>query len=203
MFDFSLQQLLLRFASILLVVGVHGYVQARVALQLGDAGPKYDKRLTLNPLAHVNALGTLALLFFSIGWIKPLALDMNELHRPRRDLTAIALMSLFVNLLIALILYLVQPLMFTVLQGSAAIAVATLLNTAVRLNLWFVASNLMPIPPFTASLLLSALAPSLHPFWQKYLRYISFFLAALIATGVPTRLLRPLPRLLSRWLLSQ
>ena len=75
MIDLSLQQYVLRLCAILVIAPVHGAAIAATARALGDQGPQHDGRLTLNPLVHLDILGTISGVLFAIGWIKPIAID--------------------------------------------------------------------------------------------------------------------------------
>ena len=77
--DFSLQQLVLRFIAIVFIAALHGFAVAAAACALGDPGPRHDGRLSLNPLAHMDVVGTASGVLFSVGWIRPIAVDPGEL----------------------------------------------------------------------------------------------------------------------------
>src|SRR5690606_33073207 len=76
---------ILRAAAVLLVLAIHEYAHAAVAVRLGDPRPKYDGRLTLNPFVHLDPIGTLMLLVFGFGWAKPVMVDPTRFKNPRRD----------------------------------------------------------------------------------------------------------------------
>ena len=90
MTDFTLQQIVLRFCALLLIVGAHGAAVAGAATALGDQGPRYDGRLSVNPLAHLDLLGLISGVLFSVGWIKPVAIDPGKLYPGHRALIAAA-----------------------------------------------------------------------------------------------------------------
>lgn len=200
MVDFSLQQLLLRFAGLLFVVGIHGWVVAVSAQAFRDPGPKYDGRRTPSPLPHLDPLGTLGMLFFSLGWIRPLAVDPTQLSHPRRDPILIVLVSSAATLAVALLLHLVRPLLFTVLPGAAGVTALSLINTTVGLSLWFTLLNLLPIPPLTGSFFLMALAPSHWQTVMRFRKYSAVALAALIYVGLAKDMLAPVYRALVKLL---
>ena len=76
--DFSLQQLVLRFIAIVFIAALHGFAVAAAAGALGDPGPRHDGRLSINPLAHMDVVGTASGVLFSVGWIRPIAVDPDE-----------------------------------------------------------------------------------------------------------------------------
>ncbi len=83
MIDFTLQQLVLRLCALVFIAGVHGASVAGLACALGDQGPRYDRRLRLNPLVHLDLLGTVSGVLFLAGWMKPIAIDPAELRQGR------------------------------------------------------------------------------------------------------------------------
>ena len=72
MIDYSLQQLGLRLAAYVFIGTVHGFAVAASAVALGDEGPRHDGRLSVNPLAHLDVIGTASGVLFSAGWIRPI-----------------------------------------------------------------------------------------------------------------------------------
>ena len=74
-FDLTLNQLVLRLVAMVAIAAVHGLAVAGAAVALGDPGPRHDGRFTLNPLAHLDLLGATSGVLFSVGWIKPVAID--------------------------------------------------------------------------------------------------------------------------------
>ena len=75
----SLDRMILAVPAILLAISVHEYGHAYVAYKLGDPTPKYQGRLSLNPLAHLDPIGTIMLLLFS-GWARPVMISSTILR---------------------------------------------------------------------------------------------------------------------------
>jgi Zn-dependent protease len=200
--DLSLQQLLLRLTGVLLVSAVHGFILTLVARRLGDSGPEHDGRLTLNPFQHLAPLGALGMLFYTLGWIKPLAVDPRRFRQPRIGALLLALSGVLGTLTFTLLLSLARPMLFRVLPEGIAFGTLQLVDTTIGLSVWFTLLNLVPVPPLTGGYLLIALEPAwlrrLHP---NYLP-LKLALAALIITGVAASLLEPLYLPLSRLLLG-
>ena len=109
MADLTLQQLVLRLFAFVVIAGVHGFVLAATAYALGDPGPKYDGRLRANPLSHLDLLGTLSGILFSVGWIKPIAINPAEMRPGRIGPVAAAIAAIAASLLSALGLRLLRP----------------------------------------------------------------------------------------------
>ncbi|MEX2536809.1 MAG: site-2 protease family protein [Trueperaceae bacterium] len=200
--DFTLQQLLLRIAAILLITAVHGFALTLAARFLGDRGPEYDGRLTLNPFQQIDLLGGLAMLFFSLGWIRPLRVDSREFRRPRRDALLLTLFGQVATLLFVLLLSIIRPLAFTTLPETFAFGVLPLLNTTISLGIWFTVLNLVPLPPLTGGYLLQAIEPTLLDSVRRYELVFKLAIAALILTGVAESVLVPLYRPISRLVLG-
>ncbi|HXA26387.1 MAG TPA: site-2 protease family protein, partial [Acetobacteraceae bacterium] len=78
--DLTLQQVVLRIGAVLLIASVHGFAVAATACAMGDAGPRYDGRLGLSPLRHVDPIGGLLVVLFTVGWIRPVAVDPGGLR---------------------------------------------------------------------------------------------------------------------------
>ena len=87
--DLTLQQVVLRIGAVLLIASVHGFAIAATACALGDPGPRHDDRLSLNPLRHVDPLGGLLAVLFTVGWIRPIAMDPGRLRPGAAGLLAV------------------------------------------------------------------------------------------------------------------
>ena len=189
--DFTLQQILLRAAAILIIAGVQGFVLTLVAKLLGDRGPEYDGRFTLNPFTHLDAIGSLTLFLFSLGWIKPVNVDPKELRSGHAGAALLAASGIAASLLLALILTTLRPLAFTTLPDSVAFTAIALMNTTIALSLWFAIFNVLPLPPLAVGQYVVGSAPRLKALFHRYAIYIKLALAVIILTGEPLRLLRP------------
>src|SRR3989344_1658008 len=86
--------------SIVLAITIHEFAHAFAADRLGDPTPRLMGRLTLNPLAHLDPLGTLLLLIARFGWGKPVIFDPFNLRNPRRDSAIISLAGPVSNILL-------------------------------------------------------------------------------------------------------
>jgi hypothetical protein len=89
--DFTLSQLMMRICAVLLISTLQGCALAMAAAVLGDAGPKHDGRLSIDPLRHVDLLGGAVALVFSIGWARWVAIDPRALRHGRFDLVLVVL----------------------------------------------------------------------------------------------------------------
>src|SRR5664280_559713 len=91
---------------ILIVITIHEYFHAWTAWKLGDTTPVETGRLSLNPLRHLDPLGTLALLLFHVGWARPVMIDFAAFKHPRRDTVLVSLAGPASNFVTAIVAYL-------------------------------------------------------------------------------------------------
>lgn len=137
---------------ILIVITIHEYFHAWTAWKLGDTTPVETGRLSLNPLRHLDPLGTVALLLFHVGWARPVMIDFAAFKHPRRDTVLVSLAgpaSNFVTAVVAyLLLLLVKSSAGTVTQFTYVyIVLKSLVEFSVALGVF----NLLPIPPLDGS----------------------------------------------------
>jgi Zn-dependent protease len=195
--DLTLSQLIMRLCAVLLVSTLQGAAMAAAACALGDWGPRHDGRLTLNPFRHVDALGGLLGLVFSIGWAKWIAVDPRDLRHGRVDLVLVVIVGLAAILFGVLALRLLRPFLLPLLPDTAAATSFELIRTTIELGVWFVALGLLPIPPLPGGQLIVALLPRIAEQLARLQLFFGLILAALIATGILTRALDPWFRFLS------
>jgi Zn-dependent protease len=192
MFNFSLDQLLIRAGACTIVVAIHGFVLAALARMLGDRGPQFDERLTLNPLSHLDILGAAAMILFQLGWIRPMAIDPALLRFGRLGIVICVIASLAVTLAIADLLFWLRIPALIATPGAIAPTVLATLNATGEMGAWFVAFNLLPVPPLTGAHLLIAARPSLLPLLAQYRMHVTVLVAGLVLSGVVAPLVRPI-----------
>jgi Zn-dependent protease len=191
-FDLSLHQFFIRAGACILITSIHGLVLAALARGLGDRGPEFDGRLTINPIAHLDALGAIAMILFQLGWIRPITIDSHELRFNRFGLVVCVFGSIALTLAAVVLL---QGLRIPALKYMPAAFVPTIiatLNETADMSTWFAALNLLPLPPLTGMHLIVAVRPSLARALNKYSLYAGFAFAALLVAGVVQPLLQPL-----------
>ena len=201
--DLSLQQLLLRLIAYVFIAGIHGLAVAATAYALGDSGPRHDGRLTVNPLVHLDILGTAVGVLFSFGWIRPIAVDPAELRPGRVGLIIVVAAGIAATLLAAVALRLVRPLLLPLLSDTTASAAFALIETIGELSLWFAIFNTLPLPPLTGAHLLVAAVPAWRKIVVKWQLYAGVALAILAATRALAFALGPAYRLLAPAIVGQ
>ena len=155
--------LLLNLCIFFFAVIIHEYAHGWVAWKLGDSTARFMGRLTLNPLAHIDPIGTIFLPLILLithspvlfGWAKPVPVDFFNLKNPKQGMIWVGLAGPVANILfaIALSLLLKIPLL---LASYLAVSVVT---TAIIANLVLAVFNLLPIPPLDGSRVMMGLLP--------------------------------------------
>ena len=143
--------------SIIIAITVHEFAHAWTAVRLGDDTPLHQGRVTLNPLAHLDPIGSLFFLLFRFGWGKPVIYDPRNLNR-RVDELLIALAGPASNLLLAFILNLAT---FLQVKTGITLIQSDILGLIIQINVFLAAFNLVPIPPLDGSSIVAY-------FWPEY-----------------------------------
>lgn len=141
--------------GLILAITIHEFCHAFSAHLLGDDTAKREGRLTLNPLAHLDFLGTLMLLIFHFGWGKPVPINPANFKNQRLGNALTAIAGPGSNLILAIILGLILRLMPQAWAGLWAV-----LAVLVYVNLILLVFNLIPVPPLDGSRLLYLILPS-------------------------------------------
>lgn len=146
--------------SVLIALAVHEWAHAFVAHTLGDPTAKYEGRLTLNPIAHIDPLGALLFLTVGFGWGKPVPVNPRYFRNHRRDTALVALAGPVSNLVLAFAAALCFSL-FSRVAGSDLVStfLAKLFLDSIGLNLALMAFNLLPIAPLDGSKILASFIP--------------------------------------------
>lgn len=187
--------LLLTLPIIVFSLTVHEYSHARVAQKMGDETAANFGRLTLNPLKHLDPIGTLCMVLFGFGWAKPVPVNSRNFRNPRRGmaLTAAAgpLSNLALGFVFSLLYVLTYRLALRLLPPSAESVPAmvdvaiTFLYLGMLLNVYLAVFNLLPIPPFDGSRIFFIFLPTKWYFAiMKYERWIMIGVLVLLWTGI-------------------
>jgi Zn-dependent protease len=200
--DYTLQQVVLRLLAMVFIAAVHGFAVAGTACVLGDPGPRYDGRLTANPFTHLDLLGTLAGVF-SLGWIRPIAVDPALLRCGRGGLVLVVLAGAAATLASVVVLRLVRPHLLPLLPDTTSALAFAVIETIGEVSLWFALVNVLPLPPLTGAHLIVAIAPGLRDALRRVQPYAAVALAALAITGLSARALGPSYAVLARTVWGQ
>ncbi len=170
------------YLCLLFALCVHEAAHALTADWRGDPSPRLMGRVTLNPLSHIDPVGTvlipLAMIFLSggflIGWAKPVPFNPVNLKNMRRDPVLIALAGPFSNLLLALAAAVALRIAVMVMgfEGLSGHPLALLLDRFILINLVLMIFNLIPVPPLDGHFLLHYFLP---PAGQRVLEGIGSF----------------------------
>lgn len=172
---------LLTVPSMLIALTFHEVAHGFVAYKCGDPTAKYMGRLTLNPIKHLDPIGTLLMLVVGYGWARPVPVNSRYFKKPRRDMALTALAGPVTNLLpgfVGVVLYCLVAYYngAEILLGTATPLVqACYLFTYyfAMLNLVFAVFNMIPLPPFDGSRIFLVFLPPRYYFGiMKYERYI-------------------------------
>ena len=181
-----LTQLLLIAPPILLALTVHEYAHGWTADKLGDPTARYAGRLTLNPLAHLDPIGTLMLFIVHIGWAKPVPVNPYNLRNPKKDMVWVSLAGPGANLLVAFAIgTLLRSFDLQTLSISTPFGVILfMLMFCVFINIVLAIFNLIPIAPLDGSKILLGLLPPEKAYqYQQWEPYGPMILMGLILMG--------------------
>ena len=160
----------------------HGYA----AYKCGDDTAKLKGRLTINPFAHLDLIGTIMILLFGIGYAKPVPVNPARLRHPRRDMALVALAGPVSNLLmgfVSVFIYYIINAAGSINAGVAALGYFFLY--AAQVNVMLAVFNILPIPPLDGAKIFSAVLPDKIYFKiMQYDRYIMIALMILLFTGL-------------------
>lgn len=156
--------LVLLIPVILFALTIHELAHGWVAYRLGDPTAKYAGRLTLNPISHLDPIGTLMLFLVHFGWAKPVPVDPSYFKDPKRGMLLVALAGPGANMVLAFLSGLVIRYMNAnpgpFITGALGPSFVTMIFLSLQINLALAIFNLLPIPPLDGSKVLYGLLPS-------------------------------------------
>jgi len=193
-----IQEIAVYAIPVLFAITVHEAAHGYVARMFGDNTAYVLGRVTLNPVKHIDPLGTIViplgmvlLTGFMFGWAKPVPVDWGSLRKPKRDMIWVAAAGPGVNLVMAV----VWALLYRVLSAAGVQENYFYLvaQAGISVNLVFMALNLLPIPPLDGGRIVSGLLPTrMSIAYSRIEPYGLFILLALMFTGALSFFLRPL-----------
>lgn len=182
----DISELVLLVPPILVALTFHEYAHGWVALRLGDPTAKMSGRLTLNPISHLDPVGTIMLFLVHFGWAKPVPVDPRYFKDPKRDMLWVALAGPGANMVTALLSGVLLNILFRagVFGGFSSGSFVNILVLSLQINLALAVFNLLPIPPLDGSKVLRGLLPYRyeHIAWELE-RYGPFLLLGIVLFG--------------------
>jgi len=182
----SLYEMALMLPGIILGLTFHELAHGWVADRLGDTTARYQGRLTLNPLAHVDVIGLIMLFIAGFGWAKPVPVNPYNFHGDmRRGLMLVSLAGPATNMLLAV-------------AGAVALGLGAwklpygqeIVINIIHINVILAVFNLLPIPPLDGSKILAGVLPGRQPWLYMLENYGIIILLLLLFTGIIGKVLR-------------
>jgi Zn-dependent protease len=201
---FDILETLLLIPGILVGLTFHEYAHAYVADRLGDKTPRFQGRLTLNPLVHIDPIGFLMILIIGFGWAKPVQVNPSAFKKYYKDDLKVSLAGPVANLIVALVSALLLSILFKFVNGTNGYSsiqwiISMILVKSISINCMLFVLNLIPIPGFDGFHILRDLFPKFfYNFAEQVYRYQLIIMIVFLAT--------PLARILidgpSRFIIS-
>lgn len=181
--------IVVRAIVLLTAIPIHEAAHAYVADKMGDPTGRYMGRLTLNPIAHFDLVGSIAMLVAGIGWAKPVPINPRNFREPKKGMAISAAAGPISNLIVAAIsLSAAKILMYVSYQVGVNTVLSTLFtifNLMCSINISLAIFNLIPIPPFDGSRIFNYFLPDKFYFKvMEYEQYIVIGLLIILFTGV-------------------
>ncbi|MGR3177961.1 MAG: site-2 protease family protein [Candidatus Anammoxibacter sp.] len=185
----DLQRILVFAPAILFAITIHEFSHAWTANKLGDSTAKLQGRLTLNPIAHLDLMGTICFIVAHFGWGKPVPVNVANFNNPRRDNMLVSFAGPASNFIAAFGLGII----FHFINGrispasNLALPIFEFLFLSIRINLFLAFFNLIPLFPLDGSHILKGVLPyHLVPKFEIISKYSPFILLGLILLSRPT-----------------
>ena len=174
---------------------IHELAHGWVAYKMGDPTAKWLGRLSLNPIKHLDPIGSVMLLIFGFGWAKPVPVNFNNLHDLRKGLVFVSSAGIVANILLAFLAFFLLRLLTPFPGGSTY----TILYYMAQINIMLAAFNLIPIPPLDGSKILMGFSSRKFQYSLERLEpYGMFIIIGLLWFGV----LHPLINFIERIILG-
>lgn len=173
--------ILARLIVVFTAMPIHEYAHGLVAYKMGDPTAKWQGRLTLNPIKHIDVVGAIAILIFGIGWAKQVEINPRNFRNPKLGMAISALAGPLSNIFLALIaMILYKIFMLVPFTGNIAplTAITQLLSIIITVNISLAIFNLLPIPPLDGSRVANYFLP--ERIYFKIMQYEQYIFLGLI-----------------------
>lgn len=185
--DINLQDIIIRTIAVLVAIIPHEMAHGYAAYLCGDETAKNDGRLSLNPLHHLDPIGTICLIFFKFGWAKPVMINPNNFRDRKKGTFFVSIAGVLTNFILAIISVVIMK------HIRLNDFVFEIFMNIFWFNIILGAFNLIPIPPLDGSkLLFSFLPPKYEYYLIKYEKYGYILLLLLIMTDNLDKILIPM-----------
>ncbi len=197
--NFILQVIILA-PPILLALTLHEFAHGYVAYRFGDPTARDQGRLTLNPLKHLDPIGTIAFFIIHIGWAKPVPVNPGYFKNPRKDMLWVALAGPAVNFVLAvasaicvkIIWFIAASIPYSAMAEAIIVPLNEVLMASVWINLVLCIFNFLPIPPLDGSkILMGILPPDMARSYASVERYGFVIILVLAFTGILSKMIMP------------
>ena len=204
-------ELIILAPPLLFALTFHEFAHGFIAYRLGDPTARDAGRLTLNPLKHLDPLGTIAFFFIKFGWAKPVPVNPRYFKNPKKDMLWVALAGPVTNLALAVISAILTKAIWTLASilpySSTAEAILVPLNSmliaSVWINLVLCIFNFLPIPPLDGSRILMGLLPNnLALSYMRIERFGFIIILVLAFSGILSKVIVPIISFANHLLLS-
>ncbi len=189
---FNITELIQNFIVLFTAITIHEYSHGWVAHKLGDPTAKSMGRLTLNPLAHLDPLGAIMMIFCRFGWAKPVPVNPYYFDDPKRDMVLVSFAGPAANLILAFVIATIYPFLWTFMPSVFGVTTffGGLFLACISVNISFAVFNLIPFPPLDGSKILFSILPN-HVYNKllTYERYGTLILIVLSFTGILGKIL--------------
>jgi Zn-dependent protease len=204
-------ELIILAPPLLLALTFHEFAHGFVAYRLGDPTAQNAGRLTLNPLKHLDPIGTIAFFFIKFGWAKPVPVNPSYFRNPKKDMLWVALAGPATNLALALISailtktiwFLAANLPYSTTAEAILVPLNGMLVASVWINLVLCIFNFLPIPPLDGSRILMALLPNKAAMSYMQIERYGFVIILILAfSGLLGKVIMPIISFANSLLLS-
>ena len=182
----QLQSLLFTAMGVLPAIVIHEYAHGWISYKLGDPTAKQVGRLTLNPLKHLDPVGVLCMMFFRVGWAKPVPINPWYYKNKKKGIIAVSLAGPLANFIFAFAMLFAEGLLmkYGIYSSTIGWFICQLCYYSAIINIGLGLFNLIPIPPLDGSKAVEELWEKAVEFYYHYQPYWRWILMLLIVTGV-------------------
>jgi len=188
LFNRSLLDIVISIPALLIGFTFHEYAHALMADRLGDKTPRFQGRLTLNPISHIDPIGFLLILLVGFGWAKPVQTSPSSYKRYYKDDLKVSIAGPIANIIVAIVFTVVLAIVFQILKvaninNNSITIIIKMLNNVVYWNCLLFFLNLLPIPGFDGFHVIRDLFPKF--FYNRAEMLIRYQLIIFIALAAP------------------